>query len=85
MKKFFQSILSLSVLFILISSALAARVGEPAPDFTATDSNGKNHHLADYKGKYVVLEWHNQGCRIRASITIAATCNVSRKNGRTRA
>ena len=40
----------------------AARVGEEAPDFTATGSDGKVYHLADLKGKYVVLEWHNQGC-----------------------
>jgi hypothetical protein len=62
MKNFRRSILHLGVLFILISSALAARIGEAAPDFTATDSNGKSHHLADYRGKFVVLEWHNQGC-----------------------
>jgi peroxiredoxin len=62
MRNFRRSILHLGVLFILISSALAARVGEAAPDFTATDSNGKSHHLADYRGKFVVLEWHNQGC-----------------------
>jgi len=42
--------------------ALAARVGEPAPNFTATDSNGKAHTLSSYRGKFVVLEWHNQGC-----------------------
>ena len=50
---------------ILLTAALAvfaARVGETAPDFTAIDSNGKTHHLADYRGKYVVLEWHNNGC-----------------------
>ena len=40
----------------------AVRVGEPAPAFTATDSNGKTVKLADYKGKFVVLEWHNNGC-----------------------
>jgi peroxiredoxin len=40
----------------------AARIGEAAPDFTATASNGKTVHLADYRGKYVVLEWHNNGC-----------------------
>jgi peroxiredoxin len=62
MKKFVLSLVRLSVLFILASYALAAKVGEPAPDFTASDSNGTRHHLADYKGKYVVLEWHNQGC-----------------------
>jgi len=50
------------LLFILLASALAARVGEPAPDFTATDSHGRVQRLSDYKGKFVVLEWHNQGC-----------------------
>ena len=41
---------------------LAAKVGAPAPDFTATASDGKTYHLADYRGKFVVLEWHNNGC-----------------------
>jgi peroxiredoxin len=40
----------------------AAKVGQAAPDFTGTASNGKTFHLADYRGKYVVLEWHNNGC-----------------------
>jgi hypothetical protein len=40
----------------------AAKIGEAAPDFTATASSGKTVHLADYRGKYVVLEWHNNGC-----------------------
>jgi alkyl hydroperoxide reductase subunit AhpC len=40
----------------------AAKVGEQAPDFTATASTGKSFHLADNRGKYVVLEWHNNGC-----------------------
>jgi hypothetical protein len=50
------------ILAVLVTSALAARVGEPAPDFTSVDSNGKSQRLSNYKGKYVVLEWHNQGC-----------------------
>ena len=62
MKTLRHPVLYLIALFVLTAFALAARVGEAAPDFTATDSNGKTHHLADYKGKYVVLEWHNQGC-----------------------
>ena len=41
---------------------LGARVGETAPDFVGTDSNGKTHKLSDYRGKVVALEWHNQGC-----------------------
>jgi len=40
----------------------AVRVGQPAPDFTAVDSNGQTHSLSEYKGKFVVLEWHNNGC-----------------------
>src|ERR1700685_4363681 len=42
--------------------ASAAKVGQAAPDFTATGSNGKTYHLADFRGKFVVLEWHNNGC-----------------------
>lgn len=44
------------------SLAQAAKVGEKAPDFTAADSNGKLHKLSDYKGRFVVLEWHNASC-----------------------
>lgn len=55
-------LLRLAVLIALIASAFAVKIGDPAPGFTAVDSNGKQRSLADYKGKFVVLEWHNQGC-----------------------
>jgi peroxiredoxin len=42
--------------------AAAATIGQPAPDFTLLDSNGKKHALSDYKDKLVVLEWVNQEC-----------------------
>jgi len=42
--------------------AQAPRVGGPAPTFTATDSRGQTEALSQFKGKYVVLEWHNNGC-----------------------
>lgn len=42
--------------------AQAPRVGEPAPLFTATDSRGQTESLSQFKGKFVVLEWHNNGC-----------------------
>ena len=42
--------------------AFAVKVGSAAPNFTGTDSNGKTHKLSDLKGKFVVLEWHNNGC-----------------------
>lgn len=37
-------------------------VGEVVPDFTLTDVDGKEHHLSDYKGKVVLLEWFNPQC-----------------------
>lgn len=37
-------------------------VGRPAPDFSAVDSRGHTHRLADYRGKTVVLEWTNHDC-----------------------
>jgi peroxiredoxin len=40
----------------------AAKVGDAAPDFTATASSGKTYRLSSNLGKYVVLEWHNNGC-----------------------
>jgi len=40
----------------------APEIGQPAPDFTLTDVDGKTHKLSDFKGKTVVLEWHNPDC-----------------------
>lgn len=40
----------------------AAKVGEPAPAFETASDSGKPVKLSDYKGKYVVLEWTNEGC-----------------------
>jgi hypothetical protein len=54
-------LIAISVLFVL-SLFAAVRVGETAPDFTATDSNGRQHSLSESKGKFTVLEWTNQGC-----------------------
>lgn len=61
----FSTLFSVLVALVLcVAPALisAARVGDAAPDFSGTASNGKTFHLADYRGKYVVLEWHNNGC-----------------------
>lgn len=49
----------------LSAPALAAdapKVGQPAPAFTTLDSDGKSVSLADYRGRFVVLEWTNDGC-----------------------
>lgn len=48
---------------LFASPALAAiEIGQPAPDFSATDSNGKVVKLSDFKGQPVVLEWTNNEC-----------------------
>src|SRR5207253_4802595 len=62
--RFVQSIVAAVLLLTGVSQAAqaAAKVGEPAPAFSSVDSNGKNVSLADYKGKYVVLEWTNNEC-----------------------
>lgn len=52
----------LPVLALFALSAFAVKVGDQAPDFTGTDSHGQMHKLSDYRGKFVVLEWHNNGC-----------------------
>jgi len=41
---------------------MAVKVGDTAPDFKGTDSNGKTQSLDQYRGRYVVLEWHNHDC-----------------------
>lgn len=40
----------------------APKVGEPAPAFEGKNLDGKTVKLSDFKGKYVVLEWHNREC-----------------------
>ena len=59
---------TLRLVLFLAGSALAASLqaapkpGEPVPDFTLTDIDGKPVTLSDYKGKHVVLEWTNPHC-----------------------
>jgi thioredoxin-related protein len=52
------------VLTLAIGSltALALTPGSMAPNFKGTDSAGREQTLAQYRGKYVVLEWANHGC-----------------------
>ena len=42
---------------------LATRVvGQPVPNFTLADANGRSVSLADFRGRTVVLEWNNPEC-----------------------
>lgn len=58
-------IASLLCLLLLAPAAqghAAALVGKQAPALELRDAQGKTVRLADYKGKYVVLEWVNPQC-----------------------
>jgi len=58
-----KKLLAFAVASTFSCVALAnAVVGQSAPAFSVTDLSGKPVSLADYKGKTVVLEWHNFGC-----------------------
>ncbi len=43
-------------------TTLQAQLGKSAPDFTLTDTDGKQHTLSALRGKTVVLEWFNPDC-----------------------
>ena len=61
MKLLRRTLIATAALVALRAQA-AATVGQPAPDFTLKDTNGKTVRLSDFKGKHVVLEWTNPGC-----------------------
>src|SRR5580658_411310 len=65
--KYFGRLAALSLCGALLAGTAAwaaadPQVGQPAPDFSALDSQGNVRHLADYRGKVVVLEWTNADC-----------------------
>jgi len=69
MKRFLWSLTGVAALAMMIglfantpTVEAAATPGKPAPAFTLTDIHGKEHSLASFKGKHVVLEWVNHGC-----------------------
>jgi peroxiredoxin len=51
-----------------VAAPESAKLGEAAPQFTLTDTDGKEHKLADLTaaGKIVVLEWFNPDCPVSA-------------------
>jgi hypothetical protein len=57
------------------------QVGKGAPDFTLTDTNGKTHHLSEYKGKYVVLEWYNPDYVSKGVVWLSIDSSASGQEG----
>ena len=52
-----------TAIFALASAVAQAQTpGQNAPGFTLTDTAGTSVRLADFRGKYVVLEWTNPEC-----------------------
>lgn len=62
MTKTFLSAALVATLAFAGAAMAEVKPGTPAPDFTATDSNGKTVQLSSLKGKTVVMEWTNNGC-----------------------
>jgi peroxiredoxin len=62
-------------------AATKAEVGQPAPDFTLKDYDGKAVHLADLRGKTVVLEWFNPDCPfVKASHTKGSLKDAAKRH-----
>ncbi|WP_048439508.1 thioredoxin family protein [Caenimonas sp. SL110] len=57
-----REFIALSALAFGVQAHASAVVGQPAPEFSLTDVNGKSVKLGDFRGKHVVLEWTNPGC-----------------------
>lgn len=56
-------LVSLTAATLAATPALAAvTVGQPAPNFKLNAADGRVVTLSEFKGKPVVLEWHNPGC-----------------------
>jgi peroxiredoxin len=66
-------------------AAGAVQIGQPAPEFTATDSKGAPVSLSQYRGKVVVLEWTNADCpythKHYASGNMQSLQSLAQKNG----
>jgi peroxiredoxin len=60
-----------------------ADIGKPAPDFALKDIDGRDVHLAELRGKTVVLEWFNPQCpfvnkaHTKASLKTAAARHMA--------
>jgi hypothetical protein len=57
-----RALFALPALLFTLTAQAVPSVGQPAPDFTLKDAAGKTVKLADFRGKYVVLEWTNPNC-----------------------
>lgn len=62
MRAFMNSFVLMLSILLVPQAHSAPEIGKPAPAFTAVDTNGKSRSLAEFAGKFVVLEWLNYEC-----------------------
>jgi thiol-disulfide isomerase/thioredoxin len=64
--KLFKSLAVLMTALLISSASFAQentlKAGEPCPDFTYQDVNGKSYSLADFAGKYIYLDMWATWC-----------------------
>jgi len=79
------ALITASLFLTTASGAERARIGEPAPDFTLSDTNGEVHSLKSYRGRIAVVGFLGVACpisnayneRIRAIVSDYAGKNVA--------
>jgi hypothetical protein len=59
---FFSTTAGVLLLTSSLVHAESATLGAKVPNFTLQGADRKSHSLAEYKGKFVVLEWTNPQC-----------------------
>lgn len=59
---FIAAVVLLPVVFAFADEP-AVKVGQVAPDFALTDTGGRMQTLQAYRGRTIVLEWYDPGCK----------------------
>jgi len=79
------AVATIAVFALASPLAAAQKIGALAQDFKLTDVNGKTVQLSQFRGKTVVLEWHNPGCpfvsKHYSSGNMQATQKAARQQG----
>ncbi len=79
------SVVAVAAIGMAMPLAAAQKTGAIAQDFKLTDMYGKTVQLSSFRGKTVVMEWHNPGCPFVVkhydSGNMQATQAAARKQG----
>ena len=82
---FSLSVAAMAAVSLASPLAAAQKNGAIAQDFKLTDVNGQTVQLSQFRGKTVILEWHNPGCpfvsKHYGSGNMQATQKAAREQG----